>query len=68
VDRNIRKAIDFLLGKGRFVGRDKPWRHLTTGYSEKCYIRSNASPKQLIRDHRHKCWSTSQWLPLHYHP
>jgi hypothetical protein len=24
VDRNIRKAIDFLLGKGRFVGRDKP--------------------------------------------
>jgi hypothetical protein len=24
VDRNIKKAIDFLLGKGRFVGRDKP--------------------------------------------
>jgi hypothetical protein len=24
VDRNIIKAIDFLLGKGRFVGRDKP--------------------------------------------
>ncbi|GFH41968.1 hypothetical protein Hs30E_05190 [Lactococcus hodotermopsidis] len=24
VDRNIVRAIDFLLGKGRFVGRDKP--------------------------------------------
>jgi hypothetical protein len=24
VDRNIQRAIDFLLGKGRFVGRDKP--------------------------------------------
>jgi Bacteriocin-protection, YdeI or OmpD-Associated/Domain of unknown function (DUF1905) len=24
VDRNVPKAIDFLLGKGRFVGRDKP--------------------------------------------
>lgn len=24
VDRNIFKAIDFLLGKSRFVGRDKP--------------------------------------------
>jgi len=24
VDRNIIKAINFLLGKGRFVGRDKP--------------------------------------------
>ena len=24
VDRNIIKAIEFLLGKGRFVGRDKP--------------------------------------------
>ncbi|HWY37026.1 MAG TPA: YdeI/OmpD-associated family protein [Bacteroidia bacterium] len=24
VDKNIIKAIDFLLGKGRFVGRDKP--------------------------------------------
>jgi hypothetical protein len=24
IDRNIIKAIDFLLGKGRFVGRDKP--------------------------------------------
>ena len=24
VQRNIAKAIDFLLGKGRFVGRDKP--------------------------------------------
>ncbi len=24
VDRNIPKAIDFLLGKGRFVGRDRP--------------------------------------------
>jgi hypothetical protein len=24
VNRNIPKAIDFLLGKGRFVGRDKP--------------------------------------------
>jgi hypothetical protein len=23
IDRNVRKAIDFLLGKGRFVGRDK---------------------------------------------
>jgi uncharacterized protein YdeI (YjbR/CyaY-like superfamily) len=23
IDRNIKKAIDFLLGKGRFVGRDK---------------------------------------------
>jgi hypothetical protein len=24
IDRNILKAIDFLLGKGRFIGRDKP--------------------------------------------
>jgi hypothetical protein len=24
IDRNIKKAMDFLLGKGRFVGRDKP--------------------------------------------
>lgn len=24
VNRNVRRAIDFLLGKGRFVGRDKP--------------------------------------------
>ena len=24
VDRNVIKAIDFLIGKGRFVGRDKP--------------------------------------------
>lgn len=24
VDRNVKKAIQFLLGKGRFVGRDKP--------------------------------------------
>jgi uncharacterized protein YdeI (YjbR/CyaY-like superfamily) len=24
VNRNVRKTIDFLLGKGRFVGRDKP--------------------------------------------
>ena len=24
IDRNVVKAIDFLLGKGRFVGRDKP--------------------------------------------
>jgi hypothetical protein len=24
IDRNIKKAIDFLLGNGRFVGRDKP--------------------------------------------
>jgi hypothetical protein len=24
VDRNIEKAINFLLGKGRFIGRDKP--------------------------------------------
>ncbi len=24
LDRNIAKAIDFLLGKGRFIGRDKP--------------------------------------------
>lgn len=24
VDRNVQRAIDFLLGKGRFVGRDKP--------------------------------------------
>lgn len=24
VDRNIQKAIDFLTGKGRFIGRDKP--------------------------------------------
>jgi Bacteriocin-protection, YdeI or OmpD-Associated/Domain of unknown function (DUF1905) len=24
VDRNITRAIDFLLGNGRFVGRDKP--------------------------------------------
>ncbi|GHV80091.1 hypothetical protein AGMMS49944_18820 [Spirochaetia bacterium] len=25
IDRNIKKAINFLLGKGRFVGRDNPW-------------------------------------------
>lgn len=24
IDRNIKRTIDFLLGKGRFVGRDKP--------------------------------------------
>jgi uncharacterized protein YdeI (YjbR/CyaY-like superfamily) len=24
IDRNVKKAIDFLLGKGRFVGRDNP--------------------------------------------
>ena len=24
VDRNVQRAIDFLLGNGRFVGRDKP--------------------------------------------
>ncbi len=24
IDRNVVKAIDFLLGKGRFIGRDKP--------------------------------------------
>ncbi len=24
IDRNVAKAIDFLLGKARFVGRDKP--------------------------------------------
>jgi hypothetical protein len=24
IDRNVIKAIDFLLGKGRFIGRDKP--------------------------------------------
>lgn len=24
IDKNVIKAIDFLLGKGRFVGRDKP--------------------------------------------
>jgi hypothetical protein len=24
VDRNVNRAIDFLLGRGRFVGRDKP--------------------------------------------
>ena len=24
IDRNVVKAIDFLFGKGRFVGRDKP--------------------------------------------
>jgi uncharacterized protein YdeI (YjbR/CyaY-like superfamily) len=24
VDRNVKKAIQFLLGKGRFVGRDQP--------------------------------------------
>ncbi|MBI3233070.1 MAG: DUF1905 domain-containing protein [Bacteroidetes bacterium] len=24
VDRNVIRAIDFLLGKGRFIGRDKP--------------------------------------------
>ncbi|WP_247236100.1 YdeI/OmpD-associated family protein [Telluribacter sp. SYSU D00476] len=25
VDRNVVRAIDFLLGRGRFVGRDKPY-------------------------------------------
>lgn len=24
VDKNVRRAIDFLSGKGRFIGRDKP--------------------------------------------
>lgn len=24
VDRNVERAIDFLLGKGRFIGRDRP--------------------------------------------
>ena len=24
VDRNVKRAIDFLIGNGRFVGRDKP--------------------------------------------
>ncbi len=24
VDRNVGRALDFLLGRGRFVGRDKP--------------------------------------------
>ena len=24
VDRNVRRALDFLLGKGRFVGRERP--------------------------------------------
>ena len=24
VDRNVRRALDFLLGKGRFVGREEP--------------------------------------------
>jgi hypothetical protein len=24
IDKNVIKAIDFLLGKGRFIGRDKP--------------------------------------------
>jgi len=24
IDRNVTKAIDFLLGKGRFIGREKP--------------------------------------------
>jgi hypothetical protein len=24
IDKNVKRAIDFLLGKGRFVGRDKP--------------------------------------------
>jgi hypothetical protein len=24
VDKNVNRAIDFLMGKGRFVGRDKP--------------------------------------------
>ncbi|MDR3271200.1 MAG: YdeI/OmpD-associated family protein [Peptococcaceae bacterium] len=24
VDQNVEKAINFLLGNGRFVGRDKP--------------------------------------------
>jgi hypothetical protein len=24
IDKNIQRAIDFLLGRGRFVGRDKP--------------------------------------------
>ncbi len=26
VDRNVKRGIDFLLGKGRFVGRDDPWQ------------------------------------------
>lgn len=26
IERNITKAIDFLVGKGRFIGRDKPVR------------------------------------------
>jgi hypothetical protein len=25
IDRNVKKAIDFLLGNGRFVGRDSPY-------------------------------------------
>lgn len=24
IDKNVRRAVDFLLGKGRFIGRDKP--------------------------------------------
>ena len=24
IDRNVERALDFLLGKGRFVGRDRP--------------------------------------------
>jgi hypothetical protein len=24
IDRNVRRAIDFLLGKGRFIGRNRP--------------------------------------------
>lgn len=24
VDRNVARALDFLLGRGRFVGRDRP--------------------------------------------
>lgn len=24
IDRNVERSVDFLLGKGRFVGRDKP--------------------------------------------
>ena len=24
IDKNVQRAVDFLLGKGRFIGRDKP--------------------------------------------
>jgi hypothetical protein len=25
IDRNVNRAVDFLLGKQRFIGRDSPW-------------------------------------------